>query len=271
MNITKAHQELNFVKQRLERIEEYIQDAPPGYLHRLVRNGKSYYERCEFICKANRTGRKSREVTYLPGSDFSVITKLAVKSYCIALSQILLKNESAIRTFESHFEYFPEQAALKKLPNWEVDIISQNTQFVIEDKIKRWLAEPCNQNPYKSEQRNVATLRGDCVRSKSERDIADALFRHSIPYRTDCEIQTSQGPIYADFVILHPKTMELYYWEHFGMLDSANYISKNFDRVARYAAEGILVGERLILTGETSRCSLSTATIEKIIDAYFGG
>jgi len=271
MDILKVRQELDFSRKRLERIENYIENAPPGYLHRTIKNGKPYYERCEPIKKNVRSGTKRRNIDYLSNSDFQTIIVLASKSYCKVLRQVLAENERALDYFDRHYKYFPEQTALSKLPDWEAQLITENTNFITEDKIKQWLAEPCNQNPYKSEQRNIATLRGDCVRSKAERDIADTLFRHSIPYRTDCEVQTSQGPIYADFVILHPKTMELYYWEHFGMLDSTNYISKNFDRLARYAAEGILVGERLILTGETSKCSLSTATIEKIIEVYFGG
>ena len=52
------------------------------------------------------------------------------------------------------------------------------------------------------------------------------------------------------------------------MLDKDHYIGTNYDRIAKYASAGILIGENLIITGETKDKPLSTKTIKRIIDAY---
>lgn len=263
MNLEKLQQDYDKNQKRISYAQHYIDEAPSGYLHRVPRGKSVYYEKVETI-------NKKKSIQYISVTDTETVISLAKKAYAQAILPELKDNQTTLEYFLDNYNPDPEATALAKLPEWEKELILEHTHIVNSSIIKEWLAETYNQNPYKPEQRCIETLRGDCVRSKAERDIADALFRHRIPYRTDCEFITSGGTIYADFVILHPQSLEEYYWEHSGMLDSAGYVGRNFDRIARYAAEGILVGERLILTGETSRHVFGTASIERIIDAYFG-
>ena len=57
------------------------------------------------------------------------------------------------------------------------------------------------------------------MRSKSEAMIAMSLYVQKIPYRYECELKLGSITLFPDFTIRHPETGEIFYWEHFGMMD----------------------------------------------------
>jgi hypothetical protein len=44
-------------------------------------------------------------------------------------------------------------------------------------------------------------------------------------------IQIQNVSIYPDFTIRHPVTGEVYYWEHFGMMDNENYAHNVYSKL----------------------------------------
>ena len=74
---------------------------------------------------------------------------------------------------------------------------------------------------------------------------------------------------YPDFTILHPKTYEIYYWEHFGMVDIPNYSRNAFNKLNIYTSNGIIPTINLITTFETTKKHLTGDVIEQIINFYF--
>lgn len=109
------------------------------------------------------------------------------------------------------------------------------------------------------------------VKSKAEKDIADALFLAGIPYRYECGISFNNGKTwyYPDFTIMDPGTGNLYLWEHFGMEELEYYRHKNADKMYIYFENGYIPGKNLICTSSSADRKLTKAQIRKIIDYYF--
>ena len=263
MKIQQVISEGQRTRKRINKITAFLQEMSDGRIEKISRNNKDYYRVC--LGKG-----KERSYKYIAPEDEETVLKYAQKNYRTELLGILERNEKAISEFVKRYNSNPEDTALSSLPDWQADMIRNDASSYNGKYISDWLKEPYVQNPFRPEERTIKTLRGDYVRSKSERDIADALYRRGIPYRIDCEVKLKDGTIYTDFVILHPHTLELYYWEHSGMLGDQSYIQANYDRISRYALSGILIGERLIVTGECNKQALESETIERLIEAFFG-
>ena len=116
----------------------------------------------------------------------------------------------------------------------------------------------------------IYTNKGERVRSKSEKIIADMLNRYEIPYRYEYPIYLRRlGQIYPDFTVLDVKKRKQIYWEHFGMMDNNDYCEKALRKLDIYMKNDILIGDTLIFTHETSKHPLETAVIDKLIHKYF--
>lgn len=103
------------------------------------------------------------------------------------------------------------------------------------------------------------TVKGDLVRSRAERKIANELYDKGISYLYEKEISIRGKKILPDFVIFIKGKMII--WEHLGMLDIPEYAAKWERKKAFYEAIGFVEGVNLIVTTEKSIDSLS---IEKI-------
>jgi len=114
----------------------------------------------------------------------------------------------------------------------------------------------------------VLTDRGERVRSKSEKIIADKLFAKGIPYRYEYPIKTRNGIVYPDFCMLNVRTRKEWYLEHLGMMDNPQYSAKNVWKIEQYEKENLWPGEGLLLTYETADKTLDTQLLEKMLDKY---
>lgn len=96
-----------------------------------------------------------------------------------------------------------------------------------------------------------------------------ALFSHQIPFRYECELILGTHVLYPDFTIRHPKTGNVYYWEHFGLMDNPSYCRNVSLKLQEYSLNGIIPSIQLITTYETNKHPLNPEIIEKIINHYF--
>ena len=124
---------------------------------------------------------------------------------------------------------------------------------------------------FHSEGLKYQTIRGENVRSKSEVIIADALFNHDLPYVYEYPFTFPNGKTsLVDFAVMHPITMQVFYWEHFGMLDNEQYVNDAVRKLNIYEKYGLYPGENLIITRETSSIPFSSAKVEQVIQRFFG-
>ena len=123
----------------------------------------------------------------------------------------------------------------------------------ISEELNDWEKQDYNSNKKYPEQLIHKASNGKLVRSKSEVLIDMALYTNRIPFRYECELQMGDSIIYPDFTIRHPKTGEVYYWEHFGMMGDIFYIKNACAKMQLYATNGITPGIDLIMTFETHK------------------
>lgn len=132
--------------------------------------------------------------------------------------------------------------------------------------LMQWANDEYETNTYKPEQLIYSTIKGDRVRSKSERFIADTLFKLKIPYRYEPIMYINGQKVCPDFVILKPNG-ELIIWEHFGLLDDQNYEDKAIKKIKLYNYSGYNQFRNLICTTENDLKSISV--IEDIIQRFY--
>jgi len=108
--------------------------------------------------------------------------------------------------------------------------------------------------------------RGERVRSKSEKMIADKLFQLGIPYKYEAPLILEPiGRVYPDFTILNKASRKEIYWEHLGMMDNPEYAEKAVRKINTYESNGKLLGRDVILTFETMRYPLDMRRVEEML------
>lgn len=61
--------------------------------------------------------------------------------------------------------------------------------------------------------------------------IASYLYIKKIPFRYECALYLNGVLVFPDFTIRHPKTGEVYYWEHFGLIDQPSYVKRTMEKI----------------------------------------
>lgn len=213
-----------------------------------------------------------KDRVYLPKSERALAEQLALRRlYTVQLSQ-LRKEAELLEKYELFHEenvYSNEIQYLisKESPYHELlknNIVGRNDAFCG----KKWQEAQYEANYAHPEHLQHKSLRGERLRSKSEVIIANALYMNHIPYRYECGLVLGEVTLYPDFTILHPVTGEIYYWEHFGMMNQTSYREKTWQKLRLYGEHGIFPFRQLLTTYETEWVALDSEMIQKIIDGY---
>ena len=115
----------------------------------------------------------------------------------------------------------------------------------------------------------ILTEKGESVKSKSEKIIADKLNMMNIPYCYEVPLYLKgYGYVKPDFKVLNVATRKEYYWEHYGMMDNKDYIIKALKKKNSYISNNFIVGDNLIETYESQSYPLDTRNVEKIIKTF---
>lgn len=203
---------------------------------------------------------------YLGRDKAGTIISLAQKSY----NKDFIKKASIELAFmERVLRYLPEgnaEGVFQKLPPRRQNIVEP---YILSDETykKRWEEMEYSTNPYNIEDKKYATRKGDMVRSKSEKMIADMLYELHIPYHYEQELRLgSRYSVYPDFTLLDISTRKEVYWEHLGLLDDHDYLCKNLRKLDEYRRHGIYSRKNLIITYETADVPIDTEGIRKMLE-----
>lgn len=74
--------------------------------------------------------------------------------------------------------------------------------------------------------------------------------------------------LHPDFTCLAVRARKEFIWEHFGMMDDAEYAASSAEKLEAYAANGMFLGDRLLITMETQDRPLSASTVEAIAEKF---
>ena len=142
----------------------------------------------------------------------------------------------------------------------------------IEEYIKRWEAVEIPPSYFDPNLPEFFTERGEQVRSKSEKIIADKYYMIGIPYRYEQPLilldRGKRVRVRPDFTVLNVRTRVQRFHEHLGRMDDPKYIYKNIYKLRLYEKNGIFVGDQLILTYESKDRPLDMSHLERLIDRY---
>ena len=250
---------------RLEGIKQKLQSelagAPEGTLRITKSNGYSqYYHHLKDSIQANGT--------YLPKTEETLMKGLAQKSYDKKLLKLVERRLSQLKQITKDYkddeieEVFHKQAPERKC-------LVRPIEPTKEQIVNAWMNEEYIGKSFKDDDLIIYSEKGERVRSKTEKIIADYLYRNNIPYKYEKPLfLKGYGTIYPDFTLLSADTYEEIYWEHDGRMDDPVYASNAVKKIKLYESNGIYVGERLILTFETQKMILNTSDINGIAERF---
>ena len=271
---------IHIIEDTLMSLERELQMLPQGTLRTIRHNNKYYYYQ-----------RIDNKLKYLPASDILNAEALARKSLIFKNIAVLKKNLSALRNCAKKYTPYDPDLVYESISsscrslidarvtgNLKIDTLKASTASPLmfdknispitypgDTDIQEWQAKPFESNPLYRENLIHTTPKGEKVRSKSESIIAWLLWKNKIPYKYEAPLHINGVTYYPDFVIMHPVTKKIYYWEHFGRVDDENYLFHMDNKIMQYRKGGIVPWDNLLVTYDTVEGSINPQAIEKII------
>lgn len=260
-------EELVQLNQVVEMAKQRLTNVPEGHLRVREWNGKTEYYYRNSMAEDTKESRNNGR--YLRKKENVLAKSIAQRDYD---TMVMNKAEERIQAIEKFLRTY-EKTSLKQLYQdtipgrrklIEAEIIS-DAEFA-----KQWQAVGYTGKGFADEENEIITERGERVRSKSEKIIADKLYSLGIPYRYEYPLELAGNVrIYPDFTILKLPEREEVYLEHFGMMDDADYVDNVLYKLNTYEKNKIYLGMNLFITHETSKNPLNTRALDGMLRKLF--
>ena len=247
--------ETMWANEMIGKASAMLKNAPPGEL-RVIRHHTNYQYYHSLPGQRNYISKKKPELAISLAQkeyDTAVLTKaLAFQEQVGALYHTLEVD------FDEIINQFPEEK--KKLIK---PYFTSDNEF-----IKEWESMSYTGKLIDESIPELFSNRGEQVRSKSEKIIADRLAELGIPYRYEAPLFLgTMGIVYPDFTLLKVCTREEIYWEHLGMMDDPSYVHKALNKINTYIRNGFIPGKNLLLTFESKAIPLNMRNVESQLRA----
>lgn len=276
---------LGELEKLLKMLEDKLKTAPPGNIRIKMCNGSIQY----YL----RTAESKKSGQYIRKSEVDIISQYLQKRYYEDVAKVIKEEIGLLRPIKKFCEansvfnsfinesFKDDKSSKVNLYSNEIQNIYSNYPKEIkgyikpifvsdEEFIEKWISAPYAKKTIHEDVATFITDNGDYVRSKSELNIANALYKHGIPYKYECPVTLKSGiTIHPDFTILKMPERKEMYWEHRGMMDDMGYARHTVQRMQDYLNSGYCIGKDIIISEETSKTPLGTREIEIIINAYF--
>lgn len=250
--------ELMRIKQIEDQIKKALKDAPEGKV------------RCS-SCRGNYQYYQGRE--YISKDKIGYVKSIAQRDYCRSMEGLVKKVRRYLETLMKIYNNEELEQAYRKLAPSRKAVVTPLIK-PIEEIIKEFEQIQYEGLRFSEEDtREYYTIKGERVRSKSEKIIADELFRKGIPYKYEMPINVldfrgREKTIYPDFTVLNKQTGKRWIIEHFGLMDSPDYYDNAMLKLDTYERNGYLLGKNLLIFHETDRMPLNIKVMQKYIEQY---
>ena len=194
--------------------------------------------------------------------------KLAQKAYLLQLKDQL---RTQLNFLKAGIPDLSNQPFLKVFDRLTSDRKKLVTPLITDDDtfVKHWLSAEYERMPFEPGTPVHTTDRGERVRSKSEKILADRFYALGIPYLYEKPVVTSWNKTRVpDFTLLNIRERKTWYWEHFGMMDDKDYVNANISKINEYIKVGIIPGKNLIMTFETKDKVLDITAVNQLIKTH---
>lgn len=268
--IDVIEREIEEVRTKIEIIKKRY-PADDGYFLEIKKNKGKYNQ--FYKCKMEADDISKVQRTYLKKEDIQIAKYLAQKDFDFRLLTILKKQllvlEQALREYpiENGTELYYALSAERKA-------LIQSEYEDDETYIKRWrqMFLGGSQRDSFYERYPITTPyyteRGERVRSKSEKIIADKLAKEGIPYVYEPLTNFANKGMRPDFAVLNIRLRKTFFGEHFGMMDVPEYAIKCVEKINKYNELGYEYGRNLLYTFETQEAGLDTLLLDRLINSY---
>lgn len=208
------------------------------------------------------------ERKYLKKSEFEKAKNLAQSMYDNKLKSLLKRRIVQLKQINKDF-------ALDEVDKLYDDLTEQRKKLIKPVETTRgqliddWNKKNYEGLTYRENLSEIYSKKGEMVRSKSEKILADKFYDMGIEYKYECPLILKNGKkIYPDFTFLNPTSLEQIYWEHFGMMDDKTYAYSTLKKIELYHKNDIILGDRLIATFEYSNNNVNFDMADKLIEKF---
>ena len=259
--LLKKHKELEVILKKTEASA----DASPDLL-------RISHDKGQTRCYLRKPGSSRSEEHYCRKDNIEAARLSAQTDYEKKLHQAALHQWGQFRKFIAHYSDSELADVFEKLIPQRQELI-QPLITSNETYAKTWQSGQYAQKPFDEDAPFFLTERGERVRSKSEKIIADRYYKLGIPYHYEKPVDLKDGnrnlTFHPDFTVLNVRTRQFFYHEHFGKMDDAGYCESALWKLDVYVRNGIIPGRHLIITHETSTRPLDTRILDTVIRAWF--
>lgn len=245
------------------KVKKSLEEAPEGSLILSSSNNTTQY--------FHKKDKKQKKGKYISKKNKKLISALAQKDYDKELLHGIEKEIKSTRRMLKEISVKDMTEVYEKLSEGRKKYVKPHLQ-TDEQYVEKWLSVKYEGKAFLEGTPVILTEKGERVRSKTEKIIADKLFAMHIPYRYEFPIKLKgYGKVYPDFTLLDVTTRKEIYFEHFGMMDNASYCEKAINKIDDYVKSGLGLGKNLIVTFETSRHPLDMKIVERMIKETMDG
>lgn len=255
--IEEIRRELKRLEKIRQQIIETIKKAPTEKLR--CATNKGYYQ---YYCGKEYLEKEKRDYA----------AQIAQKEYCVKLNKKVDMYQNALAALQTLYENEELEEIYRGLHPARKELVKPLVKPV-ENVIAEF--EAIKYEPKGFDEGDMTayyTTKGERVRSKSEKIIADELYRYHIPYKYEFPLtlvnRNKNIQFYPDFTALNKKTGRKWIIEHFGMMDKPMYCENVMQKLDLYERNNFLFGKNLILFHETSNSPLNTNVVRKYIELY---
>jgi hypothetical protein len=254
--------ELEEERARLVKIiletEEIIQKAPKGNVRvSECKNSLQCYFYDEFT--------KEKNGKYMSKKERGKARKIVEREYREKLRNVCDRRKTEIeKTLRILQEAAPEKV-FHSMARGKQRLLS-NVIMDDEEYAKVWMSKTYSGKDFPDNYPEIVSDRGERVRSKTEKIIADKLLRERIPYRYEHPVCLEGfGVVYPDFTLLNTNTRKEVLLEHFGMMSDMCYVQKALRKLHWYEKNGYFVGKNLLITYETATQPFDAVIFENML------
>lgn len=266
INLINYKDELNQQLNELRQLEKKASNRIKSY--KALEKGNIRISSSNGVCQYHFRKEGEEKEHYIPKYEMSKIKLLIQRDYDEKIHKKLADMIKRLEKFSAGYDADSLEQFYINLPEGRrklIDPIQPTKQMIIEEWYK---SHPGDKNTYERKHEFI-TLKGEAVRSKSEKMIADYLNAQGIPYVCEPEVFFKDGSrACPDFAALNVRKNKTVYIEHLGLIDQAGYATRNFNKLLDYEEIGIVLGVNLIITMETEERPLDMKVVKKKVSEF---
>ena len=250
-----------------EIADKRLNDAPDGHL-RITYTRKSHVQYMHTEHGSPEKVRGKRCESFIRKDNSALVIRLAQKDYDERINKLVNRRIKKIDRLCSEYQDNEIEEIYNCLHPIRKSLI-QPVEKTWGQQLDEWKNIPYVGKGFDPATPEIVSKKGERVRSKSEKIIADTLLGLGIEYKYECPLELrGYGTVYPDFTILRKRDCKEIYWEHDGRMDDPSYAEKAIRKINSYIENNYFPGNRLILSFETKGVVLNDRTIMSLINEH---